>query len=202
MNGFVYNFEIYSGPDHARLPTESELGASGNVVVRLCRILHHKNHQLYFDNYYSSIPLCVYLFKRGILTLGTISRNRISSDPLPDVKKYNKDKYRGNYEERICQILGAPISVVGWKDNRVVSFISTFLGGVPESTIKRYDRKTKEKSVILCFNIVNEYNKHMGGVDTLDVHLNHYHIILRSKKLHMRLFYHILDLMTINAFII
>lgn len=94
--GYVHNFEVYTGADEIFLPNEPNLGAAGNTVMRLCRILPDgKNYKLYFDNYYSSIPLAVYLYHRGILVLGTINRNRIPDRfyiPQSDVQKMMEEK--------------------------------------------------------------------------------------------------------------
>lgn len=42
---------------------------------------------------------------------------------------------------------------------------------------------------------------HMGGVDLLDVHVSRYKIRIKSRKWYHRLFYHILDLVIINLWI-
>jgi len=61
LSGFSYNFEMYSGQennDANRYSWEPDFGASGNVVVRLCRIIpKNMNYNVYFDNYYTSVPL-------------------------------------------------------------------------------------------------------------------------------------------------
>lgn len=61
VSGFSYNFEMYSGQENSvdnRYSWEPDYGASGNVVVRLCRILpKNKNYKVYFDNYYTSVLL-------------------------------------------------------------------------------------------------------------------------------------------------
>lgn len=96
--GYIYNFEIYTGGDYPRLTNEPDLGAVGNVVIRLCRILPNHNYKLYYDDFYSSIPLSVYLHKRGMMTLATFQRNRIPNLPLP-LDDQTKKKSRGHYEE-------------------------------------------------------------------------------------------------------
>lgn len=89
MDGFSYNFEIYTGQEEniyskTDLPV---LGATGNVVVRLCKFLTTKNHKIYFDNYYTLLPLLVYLYKeKCINTLGTFRRNLVPDLPLTSEK--------------------------------------------------------------------------------------------------------------------
>jgi hypothetical protein len=68
--GFSYKFEIFTGQENwekFRLPNEPDLGASSNVVVRLIRnVPQNKNHKLYCDTYYTSIPLFEFLYQKGI----------------------------------------------------------------------------------------------------------------------------------------
>lgn len=232
-SGFVHNFEVYTGAVETFLPNEPNLGAAGNVVMRLCRFIKDdQNHKLYYDNYYSSVPLAIYLFKRGIQVLGTINKNRIpdsvfqvkrkvkkinkktkktetktititkkkSKFSLPDTKELDKQP-RGSVEERLAIINDTPLIFLAWKDNRVVSFLSTFIGSMPLSTIKRYDRKIKMKTDIPCPAIVKCYNQHMGGVDLLDSHISRYKIHIKSRKWYLRLFFHFIDLAIINSWL-
>lgn len=56
--------------------------------------------------------------------------------------------------------------------------------------------------MVPCPNVVIEYNKHMGGVDLMDSLLGRYKIVMRSRKWYMRIFYHLLDLSIINAWLL
>lgn len=57
--GYAHKFEVYSGQD--KLPDEPDLGTTGNVVVRLLRgVPRRQNHIVYFDNFYTSLPLVVF----------------------------------------------------------------------------------------------------------------------------------------------
>lgn len=205
--GYVHNFEIYTGAAEEYLPGEPNLGAAGNIVMRLCRILpSDKNYRLYYDNYYSGIPLAVYLYQKSVHILGTINQNRIpdrfftskrrddgqkkkkkektkqrtSKFSLPDLKVMN-DRERGSIMERVGEIKGTPLAFVAWKDNKVVSFLSTFVGSEPVSCIKRFDRKAKQKAEIQCPAVVKNYNVHMGGVDLLDANVARYKIRVKSR---------------------
>ena len=75
--GMLYNFEIYCGRSaNASLP--SHLEVRGNLVVTLCQNLpHQQRYKVFFDNYFTSIPLLVELRESGILALGTIRQNRM-----------------------------------------------------------------------------------------------------------------------------
>lgn len=99
---------------------------------------------------------------------------------------------RGTYEEYVTNFENVDISAVSWKDNKQQ----------PAETIKRYDKKMKRKLEIPCLKVIKEYNAHMGGVDLMDSHLGRYRIRIKSRKWYMRIFYHLLDLTIINAWIL
>lgn len=203
-SGYAYKFEIYSGQENlaSRLPNELDLGSSANVVVRLCRdIPKYKNHKVYYDNYYTSLPLQVYLAEQGILSVGTVRRNRI-----PGVNVLSEDelkkKPRGTYDESVCKINSVDVAMVTWKDNKVVNLMSTFVGSQPVESISRFTKKTKTREGIACPKIVKAYNQHMGGVDLMDSHFGRHKIAIKSKKWYFRLFYHLVDMAVINAWIV
>lgn len=127
-DGYCYDFEIYSGKETGLIHNEKNLGASSNVVVRLARTIPSNcGHKLFFDNYYTSIPLIIYLKKRSIHSCGTVRRNRVQNCPLSEEKAIAK-KERGYSAEYVAATkYGTSFNVVLWKDNRCVSLMSTFL---------------------------------------------------------------------------
>lgn len=128
VSGYAYNFEIYTGNENyanERLKyDEPDLGAKGNIVVRLARVIPtNKNHKLFFNNYYTSLPVMVYLKKRGIRTVGTFRRNRFPNLKFMTEKQIMK-KPRGTSEECITVINYVPITAVQWRDNKIVNVAS------------------------------------------------------------------------------
>lgn len=95
-----------------------------------------------------------------------------------------------------------PVSVVSWNDNQIVTLGSTMCGALPLEKIKRYDRKEKKYIEVTCPKIVKVYNKHMGGVDLMDSHIGRHHIRMKSKKWYFRLFYHMVDMVVVNSWIL
>lgn len=200
-NGYVHNFELYAGNAPFPDPGEPDLGAFANVITRLCRILpSNMNYKIYYDNHYSSLPLFVYLYRRGIYALGTFRRDRIPNLKMPADKVLKKEP-RGTYEERIAQVLGAPLSVVCWNDSNIVHLFSTYAGAQPEGIAKRFDRAKGKSINVKCPNNVKIYNQHMGGVDLCDAHIGRSRITIRSRKWHLKLFFHMIDMICVNAFL-
>ena len=202
-NGYGYDFEIYAGAGAEIENKEPDLGASANIVVRLARsIPPNLNHKLFFDNYYTSIPLLIYLDKRNIQCLGTVRRNRIINNPLTEESLLSK-KDRGYTEEFVTSWENSKMNCIQWKDNKTVCLLSTFVGSSQMSTIRRFNKQTRTYEDIPCPAIIHKYNEHMGGVDAQDSLLGRYHIRMKAnQKWYMRLFYHLLDLAVINAWLV
>ncbi|XP_045445825.1 piggyBac transposable element-derived protein 2-like [Melitaea cinxia] len=202
VSGFAYKIELETGAENIVLPAEPDLGPSSNVVVRMARVIpRHQNYQLYFDNYFTSLALLEYLGKEGILSLGTVRRNRIPDCKLPADKEVMK-KERGFSVEYVTNMGGIDVSNVIWKDNKVVTLVSSFAGELPKAQVRRYDKANKKYINIDRPHIVGEYNRHMGGVDLIDSIMGRYKILTRSKRWQVRMFYHFLDLTMANSWLL
>ncbi|KAJ0177483.1 hypothetical protein K1T71_007492 [Dendrolimus kikuchii] len=204
VKGYAHKFEIYTGQENERLPDEPDFGPVGNVVVRLARgVPRHINHIIYFDNFYTSVPLVTYLAKQGIYSLGTVQSNRLVNCKLPDKKTMMKKSVpRGTYEEQMTEFDGIDLTAVTWKDNKVVTFLSSYVGAEPVGQVERFDKANKTRIKISCPHIIKEYNAHMGGVDLMDSFIGRYRIAMRSRKWYLRIFYHLLDMRVINSWLV
>lgn len=206
LAGFAYRFIIYSGKEaNEGLSNEHNLGVVGQTVMNLLSVVpRQRNHIVYFDNYYTSLPLMYTLAKQGIHSLGTIQRNRLGkSCKLPTKQDVMKSSVpRGSYEEYVTNFEGIDMTTVTWKDNKQVILASTYVGACPVENIERFDKKEKKRISITCPKLIKEYNMHMGGVDLMDSFLGRYRIRMKSRKWYMRIFYHLLDLTVINAWVL
>ncbi|XP_015376602.1 PREDICTED: piggyBac transposable element-derived protein 4-like [Diuraphis noxia] len=157
--GYAYNCEIYTGQENQprfRLPSEPDLGSSSNIVVRLSRdVPQYNNYKIYFDNFYTSVPVMDYLYSRGILSLGTVRTNRLPNCKLND-SKMQKKLLRGKSIEYISSYKNTPISALTWKDNKPVTLLSTYAGKLPETKVKRFNRSTKIVNSWLLYKRVRE----------------------------------------------
>lgn len=204
-DGFICNTEVYSGQENEerfRPPNEPDLQASSNIVVRMVRnVPRNCNHRIYFDNYFSSLALVHYLAKMGIYSLGTVRRNRIGNSTLPKEAELKKKK-RGVSFERMGIYKGIPITTVLWKDNTYVTLISSYVGKLPVTKVRRFLRSQKKHVEVNCSAIICEYNRFMGGVDLLGSHIGRGRIQMKSRKWPVRIFHHYLDLMVVNAWLL
>lgn len=164
-------------------------------------IPRQKNYKLFFDNWFTSLPLMIYLHKEGILPLGTARLNRLQGLTMPTKKEFQKEG-RGAMCEKTTKIEDVKISAVSWCDNQIVTLVSTYVGSQPIVEKKRFFRSQKTYMVIPCPKSVDVYNSNMGGVDLLDSMLGYYRISTKSKKYYMKIFYHMIDLCVVNAWIL
>ena len=70
-NGFISDFQVYTGKDDE---ATTQLGRK--VVERLSRSLIGGGFHLYFDNFFSSLPLFDSLSSDGLYACGTFRRDR------------------------------------------------------------------------------------------------------------------------------
>lgn len=210
--GFSYSFEVYSGAGDNLVPENApNLGSSSNVVVRLsAKIPDDVNHIVYFDNFYTSLGLLTYLRSRGIYSLGTVRANRVPNIKLSTDTDLAKRKVeRGYSEEYVGSAFGVDITNVLWQDNKPVRLLSTYVGvkpflsreGLQPVSSSRWNRKTKQQIDVDC-PYIKEYNRHMGGVDLMDGLLGRYHIRMKTRKWTNRIFFHLLDMALVNAYIL
>ncbi|XP_035731240.1 piggyBac transposable element-derived protein 3-like [Vespa mandarinia] len=71
-SGLIYNFEIYTGKV-IHDPELPNVGSSGNVVLRLAKIIPKQLfYKICFDNRFSTLPLVTELEKLGIQSVATV----------------------------------------------------------------------------------------------------------------------------------
>jgi hypothetical protein len=108
-----------------------------------------------------------------------------------------------NFSPRVLKLKRGEISVqakgnltVCWKDKREVYMLSNIHPSPAQGQVMDDSgRSIKPK-------IVEDYNTHMGYVDMSDRMANSYSICRRTWKWTKKLFFHLLDLSVLNAFIV
>ena len=126
---------------------------SYQAVFDLMKPYANKNHHLYFDNFYTSPKLVEDLQISGTYSCGMIRT---------DKGQFPEDFKRAKLEIGSSLFLQAEnMFAVHWKDKRDVFLFSLIHGNLSiEVQRKRGDMITKP-------SIVVEYNKFMGGVDSV-----------------------------------
>ena len=92
------------------------------------------------------------------------------------------------------------LMLVRWKDNKVVTIASTFIGKMPLRKAHHYVKAQNGRGEIDQPQNIFLYNKGMRGVDCLNQNISSYMIGHRSKKWWWLVFHFCLDLSVHNAY--
>jgi hypothetical protein len=198
-SGFMYDFYIYAGKDEM-LETNKDgakLSKSAQVVANLCQSLPtNAGHKLFFDNWFSTLDLMLYLQQKGVLACGTMRVNRLKKCPLKKTKELESDG-RGSVDYRSDANSG--IIIVKWLDNGPVHLVSTFVGVEPMAAVERWSKQHKKRVPIPCPQLVKMYSKGMGGVDLADMFIALYCITVKTRRWYIKVFRHCIDICKVNA---
>lgn len=195
-NGYMYGFDVYTGKDNNK---PKNLGLGGDVVMFLLEqvgVPENQGFKLYFDNFFTGLPLLSHLANKKYCAVGTIRENRLEQCPLLEKKQWSK-KERGAYK----YYKNEQTLLVQWKDNKVVSLASNFETNDTVTT-SRWDRVSKTKKALPQPKMVATYNKGMGGVDKLDNLVAAYRTRIRQRKWYWPLVAYFLDVSVVNGWLL
>ena len=207
IDGFIHDILMYQGETtfsshHQELTQEeSELLVSSKTVIVLAKTLQTPSQAaIYADNYFTSIELVEYLREKlQCRYVGTVRVNRVGNAPLMPTKDMDKKSVpRGKSDYSSTN----GILALRWKDNKIVTVLSSDAGFEPVKTVKRYDKNAKKKVDVTCPSVIKEYNGKMGGIDKSDMLTHLYKTPMRARRWYMRLFGYALDLCVCNAWIL
>lgn len=153
--------------------------------------------RFFFDNFFCSIPLLQQLKLYSIEGTGTCCANRLkgAGAKLLDETEL-KNKGRGSTS---VVSTADNITVTRWLDRSLIHIASTCAGQLPEDRATRWKKSDSTLIEITRPFSVALYNRHMEGVDLVDKCLATYAHRRRNKRWYMRIFFHFLDLVCVNA---
>ena len=171
----AYNFEFYQGKGTGVSEDHKDLGLGGSIVMRFVEKLpERENFKVYFDNFFTSIPLLIELKEKGFHALGVLKTNRMSGAIL---KSKGDMKRQGRGAMNSCVSESGDVAIVRWQGNNVVNVAPTFVG-----MGKRWSKKNKANIDVDYPEIIKYYNDFMGGVDLMDRLISYYSMTFRTKR--------------------
>jgi hypothetical protein len=187
QTGVVLDFIVYTGSS-TEFKLDKNLGKSVYVVMTLMKPYLNKGHSLFPDNWYTSPRLFEKLheFKTG--ACGTLRKNRIGPVKFSQLTK-------GDFDYNNTNILMA----LKWQDKREVIMLSTIHKPKMIPTRKN-DWKTQK--VIVKPECVIDYNENMSSVDKTDMQISFIECVRKIFKWYKKFFFNLLDLSTLNAYIL
>ena len=184
-NGYCCTFQVYTGKEKQ----VRERGLGHHVVIDLVRPYFGRGYHVYFDNFFTSVPLVRELAQHRTLACGTVRMNR---KELPaDVKK-TKLKVPGDLLTR----QSGNLLLTMWHDKRQVAVLST------NQNAGSIDITRRNGSVVSKPTAIANYNKHMGGVDLCDQNMSYYPAGRESKKWWKYLLWNFFNLSIVNAYVL
>jgi Transposase IS4 len=181
---YLLAFDVFLGKS-----TTSPSASPSDVVLSLVAPYSHRNHIVYLDRYFTSPNLLKELKARGFRACGTVRKDRIGLPPL--FKTSAKDMQQGEMKYWQKQELGALV----WQDRRAVYMLTTHRSPSEISYVSR--RGSSEQMAVPT--AVLDYNKHKGGVDTLDQLRQSYAVGRKSIKWWPQLVWWLIDMCILNA---
>ena len=114
-NGYISQSEIYT----AKVGQTTENCLGSRVVKTLTTDLFGKFHEVYFDNYFTSLRMMHYLRTNGVYACGTVRKHRVG---LPSDFENEKTMSRGEFQFRCSEGL---VSMF-WKNRKGIYFLSNY----------------------------------------------------------------------------
>ncbi|XP_052212078.1 piggyBac transposable element-derived protein 4-like [Dreissena polymorpha] len=143
-------------------PIKREHGLGDKVVMRLVDHIFHSSRWLFFNNFFTVIPLMKELLEKGFYACGTV---RVNRKGFPSqLKKPAEVRQRGDF--KIMQMGDTNLTTTVWKDTRLVHHLVTLRDPTIILPVQR--RCGVNVLQLQSPHSVNVYNMYMGGVDLHD----------------------------------
>lgn len=183
LDGYVYTG---AGSDGQTLSEEErKFNKPTQSVLRLVRSIEGTNRNVTADNWFTSLEVITELQKRGLTYVGTVKKNKreIPASFLPNKSRLS-DSSLFAFGDRVTLVSYVP------KPRKAVLLMSSM------HYSKTVNNETKKPEII------EFYNETKGGVDALDEKCTVYSTHRRSRRWPLTIFYTILDISSVNSFII
>ncbi|XP_037958788.1 piggyBac transposable element-derived protein 3-like [Teleopsis dalmanni] len=196
-SGYIFQFLPYSG---ATDKYDKQLGIGASVVMELLNHCEHPlQHTVHFDNFFTSHYLLCLLKERGFCASGKVRSNRIAGATLKTGKKLKGQVTLQKYESDFLYDKTNNILVVRWIDNSEVTIATNYDSVEPIVNVQRYSREKKKNICVPQPQVINSYNRHIGGVNLHDKGVVNYRIAIRGRKWWWPLWVQFLDSAVVNA---
>ncbi|XP_069111345.1 piggyBac transposable element-derived protein 4-like [Argopecten irradians] len=180
--GYVIRMMIYRGRQFDPTPRGELQGT--HVVETLLRetSLFNKGYHVFCDSYFTSLNLASRLLTRNTYVTGTLRKNR----PMPrTIQQADPQAGTAIYMRQRDVLCVAYKDEVGKKPVRMLSTL-----------LPAQDLQTGRP------NIIHQYNRYMGAVDSSDAVMSAYSCVRRNKKVWKKVVLHLFHRIMMNAYIL
>lgn len=207
ISGYQANFFLYQGKAEVR---PEGVAATLWPVMKLLSDpkWHNKGHIVCTDNWYTSLAVLLFCASIACAFVGTI---KINKSGIPEAGKFPKTgagvKRRGTMKQMSADVGTGNKAITAyftaWQDNKpvhILSSIPTFRTTVQRQTELPGGRWIR--TAIAIPTVIRLYNWLMGGTDSMDQRLSYYRPHLKSVSWVPRMLCHLLNVSTVNAYIL
>ena len=126
----------------------------GTAICRRTLSNYNLPYCIYFDNFFTSLPLIDELTKRNVKACGTIRKNRIAKCPLASDNEIKKQRPSSSHKITTSN----DIQVVKWSDNNIVLMVSNQHNVEPFHHVSRFSQKEKKRVTVPQPESIYRYN--------------------------------------------
>jgi hypothetical protein len=166
-----------------------------------------QNRHLYYDNFFSSVPLSKDLLRNKTYSCGTV---RINRKGLPPRMRKKVPKMAHGTSLKFQEIVpgangNAPtkanLMALVWQDKKQVTVLSTNCGPA-DGVAQRKGPNGRGTVEIARPSIIELYNLYMGGVDLADQYRAYYLVGREGKKFWRYLIWYLVNTSIVNAWLL
>ena len=196
--GYMMNFKLYPGAAEVR-PEGVSATLYPFTILLADENLHHKNHILETDNWYTQLEAMEWCIPKGIWPEGTIKPSR-KGVPFKFARKGRDVPERGTVRlMRTMLRCGKPCYYFCWQDAKCVS-MATSIKVLKKFCIRKIKINGRwHRQQFPCPSTIMNYNANMGGTDSIDQRIGYITNLLRVNKWPPKLLMHFLAQVVVNS---
>ena len=189
---YMLDFNVYTGKDSTR---DVNVPLATKVVKDLMAPLYHKFHHVYFDSFFTSLPLLTELKEMETYACGTVRTNRRG---LPPSIKTSRLRQPG---ESIKRQRDGVLAIAYCQKKKKVCLLST-ANVVGDGEVRQHGKRGMPGRTIPKPVAILEYSDHFNGVDKNDQMRQLYSVALKAYKFWKYIFWFLCDVSLLNAYIL
>jgi hypothetical protein len=207
--GFLYAFYVYTGKgsdddDDEEYSDGTKIGIINKLLTMAGLIIGSAGRILYIDNYYTSIAVMMFVWQKfkmlmvGVIKL-TDKKSRTADDfPFHLMSKGAQKMVDKGWSRRATRKYTFDRSDIGsftaqatvWKDKKEIGLLHNHLvQPTGETSVLRYNKSTRTSEEVPAPEILNDYARHMGGVDHDDRDGADYSVSIKTERYYLRIFF-------------
>ena len=188
---YLLNFDIYVGKE---VVPQINVPLATRVVKKMVEPYYQKHHHVYFDNYFTSVPLVESLLSDGTYSCGTVRINRKGLPP-----SFKRTQLRPG--QSLKRQKGA-VKAIAYCEKKSKVCLLTTANTLRDSEVVKRGRRGEGTRRIPKPRAFAEYSDHFNAVDKNDQLRQYLGISNTAHKFWKYIFWYVWDVAMINAYVL